>query len=127
MGISGEGIQREFMGGNSTGGEFNESPPPGREIIAAVSASATSTLWRRTTSHPRGGKSSFSIALICTTSRRIAESASTNQGPEKGDLITLGGLVSELCGEDIGVSCKLAEEAREATSQTKKVFSFFSQ
>ena len=32
-----------------------------------------------------GGESSFSIALICTTSGRIPASASTNQGPEQGD------------------------------------------
>ena len=30
-------------------------------------------------------KSSVSIASICTTSRQIPASASTNQGPEKGD------------------------------------------
>ena len=34
-------------------------------------------------------KSSFSIVLICTTRRRIPASASTNQGPETGDLILL--------------------------------------
>ena len=33
--------------------------------------------------------SSFPIALICTTSRRIPASASANQGPKKGDLIPL--------------------------------------
>ena len=32
-------------------------------------------------------KSSFPIALIFTTSRRIPASASTNNGPEKGDFI----------------------------------------
>ena len=32
-------------------------------------------------------KSSFLIALRFTTSRRILASASTNQGPEKGDLV----------------------------------------
>ena len=37
----------------------------------------------------RGGKSYFSCALICTTNRRIPVSASTNQGPEKGDLMHL--------------------------------------
>ena len=31
-------------------------------------------------------ESSFSIALICATSRRIPASASTNQGPDKDDL-----------------------------------------
>ena len=30
---------------------------------------------------------SFEIALICTTRRQIPASASTNQGPEKDDLI----------------------------------------
>ena len=39
------------------------------------------------TSPQRGGKLPFSIALICTTSRRIPAIASTNQGPEKGDLV----------------------------------------
>ena len=34
-------------------------------------------------------KSSFSIALICTTSHRIPVSASTNQGPEKGEVVLL--------------------------------------
>ena len=34
-------------------------------------------------------KSSFSIALICTTSRRISASASTNQVSEKGNLTLL--------------------------------------
>jgi len=32
-------------------------------------------------------KSSISIALICTTSRRISVSASANQGLEKGNFI----------------------------------------
>jgi len=36
----------------------------------------------------------FSIALICTTRPRIPASASANQGPKKGDLIPLGGLVA---------------------------------
>ena len=39
------------------------------------------------TTSQRGGKSSVSIALICTTRRWIPACASTNQGPEKGDLI----------------------------------------
>ena len=34
-------------------------------------------------------KASFSIAVICAASRRIPASASTNQGPGKGDLILL--------------------------------------
>ena len=34
-----------------------------------------------------GGKSYFSISLICTTGRRIPAGASANQGPEKGDLM----------------------------------------
>jgi len=34
-----------------------------------------------------GRKSPSSIPLICTTSRRIPARASTNQGPENGDLI----------------------------------------
>ena len=38
------------------------------------------------TSPHSGIKSSFLISLIFTTSRRILASASTNQGPEKGDL-----------------------------------------
>ena len=33
--------------------------------------------------HLWGGKSSFSIALICTTRRRIPTNSFTNQGPEK--------------------------------------------
>jgi len=39
-------------------------------------------------SQPRGSKSSFSMALIRTTRRWIPASSSTNQRPEKGDLIT---------------------------------------
>ena len=35
----------------------------------------------------RESKSSFSIALMCTTRRRIPASLSRNQGPAKGDLI----------------------------------------
>ena len=38
-----------------------------------------------------GGKSSFSIALICTARRRIPASASRNRGPAKGDVIPLSG------------------------------------
>ena len=34
-------------------------------------------------------KSSFPIALICTTTRRMPVGAGTNQGPENGDLTTL--------------------------------------
>ena len=45
------------------------------------------------TSPQRGGKSSFSIALMRTSSRRIPASASTDQAPKKGDVILLGGLV----------------------------------
>ena len=36
-----------------------------------------------------GIKSPLSIALICTRGRRIPASASTNEGPAKGDLIRL--------------------------------------
>ena len=39
-----------------------------------------------TTSPPSGTKSSFSIALMCTTGRWNPARTSTNQGPEKGDL-----------------------------------------
>ena len=35
----------------------------------------------------RGGKSSFSIAVICTTRRRISANASTKHGAERGDLV----------------------------------------
>ena len=38
-------------------------------------------------------KLSFSAASICTSSRPIPASASTNHEPEKGDLILLRGLV----------------------------------
>jgi len=53
---------------------------------------------RRNLHHPSPNpqsviKSSFSIALIWATSRRIPASASTNKGTEKGDLILLWGLV----------------------------------
>ena len=37
-------------------------------------------------------ESSFQIVLVCTARRRIPASTSTNQGPEQGDLILLGGL-----------------------------------
>ena len=40
-----------------------------------------------------GSNRSFSIALICNTSRKNPASASTKQGPEKDDLIQLWGLV----------------------------------
>jgi len=43
-----------------------------------------------TTSPENGVKSSFPIALICTARRRIQASASTNQGPETGDLVAGG-------------------------------------
>jgi len=34
-----------------------------------------------------GANRPFSIVLVCSTSRRIPTSASTNEGPDKGDLI----------------------------------------
>ena len=37
----------------------------------------------------RGIKSSFSMASICATPRRVPESASTNHGPGKRDLVPL--------------------------------------
>ena len=40
-----------------------------------------------------GVKSSFSLALICTTRRQISASAIANQGPEKVNLILVWGLV----------------------------------
>jgi len=43
------------------------------------------------TSPQKRSKPSVSIALICTTGRRIPASASTHQGPGKGDLIALEG------------------------------------
>ena len=42
-----------------------------------------------------GGKLSFSIALICTRSRRIPASASTHQGFEK-DNLRLDGQVADM-------------------------------
>ena len=42
----------------------------------------------------RGSKSSFPIALICTTRRRIPAISSTDQGPEKDDLT---GQLGRLC------------------------------
>ena len=47
-------------------------------------------------------KSSFSIALIGFTSRRIPASASANQGPETGDLVLLS---RQLAGADHGAGC----------------------
>jgi len=41
----------------------------------------------RGASETSGIKPPFSIALMCTTSRRIMANASTHQGPEKGDLM----------------------------------------
>jgi hypothetical protein len=39
---------------------------------------------------PQSGiKSSVSVALMCTKRRRVPASASTNQGPEKGDFVLL--------------------------------------
>jgi len=49
-----------------------------------------------TISPQRDSKLPFSIALIGTTSRRIPTRISTNQGPEKGGLIPLCGLVGSL-------------------------------
>ena len=40
------------------------------------------------TSPQSGIKSSLKLALVCTTRRRIPVSASTNQGPEKGNLVS---------------------------------------
>jgi len=37
-----------------------------------------------------GGKSPCAIALICTTSRQIPTTASTNQGPKNSDLMAGG-------------------------------------
>ena len=49
-----------------------------------------SALGRGEQAEVRGGiRSPFSIALICTPSRWILVSASTNQGPGKGDSILL--------------------------------------
>jgi len=47
----------------------------------------------RTTSPQIGSKWSFFIALVCTKGRRIPAGASSNQVPEKGELIPLWGLV----------------------------------
>ena len=41
-----------------------------------------------------GVKKSFSMALMCTTRRRIPASASTKGGPKKGGLIPFCGLVA---------------------------------
>jgi len=54
---------------------------------------AATTMPLPKTGPERGGKSSFSIALIRATSRWIPASTSANHGPEKGDLIPLRGLV----------------------------------
>jgi len=53
----------------------------------------------QTTSPQSGSKSSFSVALICATRRRIPASSSTNQATENGDLmpqraaVVSGGLI----------------------------------
>ena len=56
-----------------------------------------------------GIKSSFSNSLICTTSRQIPASATTDQGPQKGDLRLLWGLVVKephcVLGLDLPLSC----------------------
>jgi len=44
----------------------------------------------------QASKSSFSIALICTTSRWIPARARTNQGPEKCDLIQVDAFREDL-------------------------------
>ena len=55
-----------------------------RESERASSAASTMP---RAAAVPQAPKTSFSLALICTTSRRIPARASTNQGPGKGGLI----------------------------------------
>jgi hypothetical protein len=55
-----------------------------RESERASSAASTMP---RAAAVPQAPKTSFSLALICTTSRRIPARASTNQGPAKGDLV----------------------------------------
>ena len=44
------------------------------------------------TSSQRGGRSACSIALVCTTRRRVPASISTDQGPEQVDSIQIKGL-----------------------------------
>ena len=51
-----------------------------------------------------GGKSSFFIAVICITSRRIPVRASTNQVAGKGGLIPLWGLVEWRQVEAVGAA-----------------------
>jgi len=70
-------------------------------------------------------KSSFSIALICTTSRRIPASASTNQGPEKCSLIQAGqrtatrGTRSHAFRRADGTSARARERESESESESE--------
>ena len=62
-------------------------------------------------------KSPLSIALIYTTRRRIPASASTNQGPEKGDLVLVAGKVEET---QTGVLEKLRLDYRDADKSNRE-------
>jgi len=68
---------------NLLGENTSSKTIPEDEVIASVRLGEGDVL--SPDSPQKGGESSFSVALICTASRRIPASA-TNQGPEKGDL-----------------------------------------
>jgi len=57
--------------------------PPTQQVMAGIIDES------RIADTCRAIKLSFSLALVCTTSRRIPASEGTNQGHEKGDLVPL--------------------------------------
>ena len=72
----------------------------------------------QSTSPQRGRKSCFTIALLCTTRRRIPESASANQGPEKGDLTNLGVEFDARGGSAVGRRHNLQPDLRRFKSDS---------
>ena len=81
-----EPVSREIRDGFADTSQRTAVVPataPGAARVSRSSGSGGSSLSGASTA--AGIKSSFSIALICTRSRRFPASASTNQGYEKGD------------------------------------------
>ena len=85
------GIEREREGGREGVREGERE----REVAVASCGVAAR---RGPATSPQGWiKSSFSIALMCSTTRRVPASAGTTRGAEKDDVIPLGGMVVPNC------------------------------
>jgi hypothetical protein len=120
----------------STAGHTQNSNPwplipsvPSSQCLWAVGSRGPSR-WlcsRRAQPTPEDGstcKSSSSIALICTTSRRIPASPGTNQGPNQSELISLWGVSRAGCSRRAqltpggGGSCRVASQGASAVERT---------